>query len=79
MLARVRKSIQSDTGLLQAGDIVDVSAWRNTKTLLASRYIELVEDAPAPASKPKAEKKVEENAEVESAKEVKAEKSKSKK
>jgi len=79
MLARVRKSIQSDTGLLQAGDIVDVSAWRNTKTLLASRYIELVEDAPAPTSKPKAEKKVEEKAEVESAKEVKAEKPKSKK
>ena len=76
MLAKVRKTMQSDTGLLQAGDIVDVSTWRNTKTLLASRYIELVENAPI--SKPKAEKKVE-TAEVEPVAEVKTEKTKSKK
>lgn len=74
MLAVVRKTMQSNTGLLQAGDIVDVSTWRNTKTLVASRYIELVENAP----KSKTEKKTE-TAEVETAKEVKTEKTKSKK
>lgn len=75
MLAKVRKTMQSNSGLLQAGDIVDVSTWRNTKTLIASRYIELVKDAPAP--KPKAEKKAEET--VVETDEVKTEKTKSKK
>lgn len=71
MLARVRKAIQSDGKILEIGDIVDVSGWRNTKTLIASRYIELVKEAPT--SKPKAEKK------EEAIEEAKVEKTKTKK
>lgn len=70
MLARVRKSLQSDGKILEIGDIVDISTWRNAKTLIASRYVELVKDAPV--SKPKAEKK-------ETVEEVKIEKTKTKK
>ena len=76
MLARIRKNFQGDSGLLRTGDIIDVSKWRNVKSLVSNRYIELVDASTKPETKPaKAEAKVE-KAEVE---EVKVEKTKSKK
>jgi hypothetical protein len=76
MLARVRKSLQAGESILKIGDIVDVSGWRNVKSLVSNRYIELVDASTKPETKPaKAEAKVE-KVEVE---EVKAEKTKSKK
>jgi hypothetical protein len=75
MLARVRKSLQAGESILQVGDVVDVSGWRNVKSLVSNRYIEIVDSSSKPEPKPaKAEKKVEE---VEA--EPKAEKTKSKK
>jgi hypothetical protein len=69
MLALVKKTMQSDAGTLQAGDTVDVSTWRNVKSLISNRYIELIHDAPAPKAKKAEEPKVEESkAEKEEAK-----------
>lgn len=72
MLALVKKTMQSDKGILQAGDTVDVSTWRNVKSLVSNRYIELIHDAPAPKAKKVDEPKVAEpKVEKEEAKEVK--------
>jgi hypothetical protein len=77
MLATVRKTMQSDKGLLQAGDVVDVSTWRNVKSLISNRYIELVKETPV--SKPKAEKKEETQVIEKSIEEKVTEKTKTKK
>jgi hypothetical protein len=44
MKAKVLKTMTSLGEVLQSGDIVDVSKWRNVKSLVSARYIELVED-----------------------------------
>ncbi len=59
MLALVKKTMQSDKGILHAGDTVDVSDWRNVKSLVSNRYIELIQDAPAPKAKKVEESKAE--------------------
>jgi hypothetical protein len=79
MLARIRKNFQGDSGLLRTGDIVDVSKWRNVKSLVSNRYIELVDASTKPETKPaKAETKAEAKVETK-VEEVKVEKTKSKK
>ena len=45
MKARVLKRMISDGKMLQSGDIVEVEKWRNTKSLISNRYIELLKDA----------------------------------
>jgi len=49
MLAKVRKSIVSNGRVLVPGEVVDISTWRNARSLVNARYVELVESAPAPA------------------------------
>lgn len=44
MKAKVLKTLTSLGEVLQSGDIVDVSGWRNVKALVSARYIELVGD-----------------------------------
>lgn len=44
MKAQVTKKLINDGRELQVGDIVDVSTWRNTKSLESSRYIKIVSD-----------------------------------
>lgn len=63
MLAKVRKVMQANDGILQPDDIVDVSGWRNVRSLVSGRYIELIADAPAESPKPKVEKKAEDKIE----------------
>lgn len=53
MKAKILKPVVSDGKKLQTGSIVDVSGWRNTKTLVSGRYIEFVDES-AEAVKPKA-------------------------
>lgn len=44
MKAKVLKKIISDGKSLNLGDTVDVSNWRNAKTLIAGRYIEILDE-----------------------------------
>lgn len=51
MKAKILKAVVSDGKKIEAGTIVDVSAWRNAKTLISGRYIEILDQS---AEKPKA-------------------------
>ena len=42
MKAKLLKRMVVDGKVLDTGKVVDVSKWRNVKTLLSNRYIELV-------------------------------------
>jgi len=44
MKARVLKKITADGKILNAGEIADISQWRNTRTLLSGRYIEILDE-----------------------------------
>ena len=44
MKAKILKKLTHDGKDLEAGTIVDVSTWRNAKTLEGSRYITFVSD-----------------------------------
>jgi hypothetical protein len=46
MKAKLLKRMVSLGEQLEVGDIVDVSTWRLTKSLVSNRYIVLVEDEP---------------------------------
>ena len=61
MKAEILKPINVGDSLLSHGDIVDVSGWRNIKSLANSRYIRIIEEEVKPAKaevKPKAKKAV---------------------
>ena len=62
MKAEILKPIHVGDALLSYGDIVDVSEWRNIKSLANSRYIRIIEEEeikPVKAEvKPKAKKAV---------------------
>lgn len=62
MKAEILKPINVGDSLLSYGDIVDVSGWRNIKSLANSRYIRIIEEEeikPVKAEvKPKAKKAV---------------------
>ena len=45
MKARILKKLTHNGVELESGTIVDVSTWRNAKTLEGSRYITFVSDA----------------------------------
>ena len=45
MKAKLLKKITSDGKELSIGDIVNVDSWRNVKSLVNSRYIELIEES----------------------------------
>jgi hypothetical protein len=53
MKAKILKPLVSDGKKLTLGSIVDVSGWRNAKTLVAGRYIEFLEES-AEEAEPKA-------------------------
>ena len=58
MKAQILKRLVSLGETLEVGDIVDVSNWRHTKSLVSNRYIKIVEET-KPVAKTKAEPKVE--------------------
>ena len=60
--------------MLEIGDIVDVTNWRHTKSLINNRYIKIVEETTKPVAKTKAEPKVEAVEEVKPKKTTKKEK-----
>lgn len=49
-LAKIRKSIVSEGRVLAIGEIVDISNWRNARSLVSARYVELVDSATSPVS-----------------------------
>lgn len=51
MLARTRKRLVVEGQILEAGEIVDISGWRNAKTLVSGRYVDLVQETEAPKVK----------------------------
>ena len=53
MKARILKKLTNDGKDLEVGTIVDVSEWRNAKSLEGSRYITFVSDAEVTATAPK--------------------------
>ena len=61
MKAKILKKLTVDGKTLETGDIVDVSGWRNAKSLEGSRYITFVADTEIPKkeSKSKPEKDLE--------------------
>jgi len=44
MKAKVLKKITADGKILNAGEIADISQWRNTRTLLSGRYLEILDE-----------------------------------
>jgi len=44
MKARILKRLTDSGKTLEVGDIVDVSNWRNTKTLISGRYLEITHE-----------------------------------
>ena len=53
MKARILKKLTNDGKDLEVGTIVDVSGWRNAKSLEGSRYITFVSDSEVTATEPK--------------------------
>jgi hypothetical protein len=58
MKARILKKITNDGKELEVGTIVDVSEWRNAKSLEGSRYITFVSDSEITATTTAPKKKV---------------------
>jgi len=56
MKAKILKKLTHDGKELEQGTIVDVSGWRNAKTLEGSRYITFVSEEEVKAVEPKAKK-----------------------
>jgi len=57
MKARILKKLTNDGKDLEVGTIVDVSEWRNAKSLEGSRYITFVSDAEVTATETAPKKK----------------------
>lgn len=56
MKAQILKRMTSLGKDLEIGDIVDVSEWRHTKSLVTNRYIKIVEEEVKPKKATKKEK-----------------------
>ena len=57
MKAKILKKLTNEHGKqLEIGDIVDVSGWRNAKSLEGSRYITFVTEEEVKAVEPKVKK-----------------------
>jgi hypothetical protein len=56
MKAKILKKLTHDGKELESGTIVDVSGWRNAKSLEGSRYITFVTEEEAKTVEPKAKK-----------------------
>jgi hypothetical protein len=56
MKAKILKKLTHDGKELEQGTIVDVSGWRNAKTLEGSRYITFVSEEEVKAVEPKTKK-----------------------
>jgi hypothetical protein len=58
--AKILKRVTHNGKVLETGDIVDVSGWRNARSLSSNRYIAFIEEEVAPkvedkpVAKPKA-------------------------
>ena len=50
MKAKLLKTITSDGKTLSIGDVVNVDNWRNLKSLVKTKYIELIEETPVKKS-----------------------------
>jgi len=44
MKARVLKKITADGKILNVGEIADITQWRNARTLLSGRYLEILDE-----------------------------------
>lgn len=44
MKARILKRVTNGGKVLNPGDIVDISGWRNAKTLVSGRYVEILDE-----------------------------------
>jgi hypothetical protein len=44
MKVRLLKNLTSDGVELQTGEVVDASNWKNTRALINSRFVEIVEE-----------------------------------
>jgi hypothetical protein len=58
MKAKVLKQIISGGKKLTIGDIVEVSSWKNIKSLTNTRYIELIEESQVEVKTPEVKKVV---------------------
>jgi hypothetical protein len=56
MKAKILKKLTHDGKELEQGTIVDVSGWRNAKTLEGSRYITFVSEEEIKTAEPKTKK-----------------------
>jgi len=56
MKAKILKRLTNDGKELEVGTIVDVSGWRNAKTLEGSRYITFVTEEEVKVVEPKVKK-----------------------
>jgi hypothetical protein len=56
MKAKILKRLTNDGKELEVGTIVDVSGWRNAKSLEGSRYITFVTEEEVKAVEPKVKK-----------------------
>jgi protein-arginine kinase len=61
MKAKILKRLTNDGKELEVGTIVDVSEWRNARSLEGSRYITFVSEEEAKAAEPKVKKATVEN------------------
>jgi len=64
MKAKLLKSMTVDGKTLSAGAVIDVSGWRNAKSLESMRYIAFVQDEVPKVEKPKVAKIKEEIQEI---------------
>lgn len=56
MKAKILKKLTNNGNVLEVGTIVDVSGWRNAKSLEGSRYITFVSEEEAKTVEPKTKK-----------------------
>ena len=59
MKAKLLKRMTVNGEAHDAGEIVEVSSWKNIKTLISNRYIEVILEEEKPKVEPKVESKVE--------------------
>jgi hypothetical protein len=70
MKAKLLKRMTVAGKSYNAGEVVDVSGWRNIRTLMSSRYLEIILEDDTPKVAPKVEVKAEPKVESKAKEEV---------
>jgi hypothetical protein len=65
MKAKLLKRMTVNGASLNAGEIIEVGDWKNIKTLISNRYIEVILEEEKPKVEPKVEPKAESKAKTE--------------